>query len=427
MGAPSLCRLRGAGAYPKAEEGVYTMYSIVRKIACAALAALLLAGFWGCGKPAAQPALDQAEAAPAVTAEVEAPKEGEEPAFLIPIREITKRGNVILDTTFEEMKAHDMEIGDILTVRFGETVLDMPVGTSYTDVDTGCMLCRFDMEDNEVALGINMGAFASESGLAVKQTMEEDPGYRWDAVADRIGFSLKEKKGYLNEYNARNLTRTNERADYPTLTDEEFANFRAVRANGIRENWLYRSSTPVEPAIGRNEYAMAAMEKAGIRTVVNLDDTAEEMKGYDTFPNSYYSRCQVINPEMSYDFTSADFAEKVRVSAAFLAENEGPYLIHCKEGKDRTGILCAILECFAGATAEQIQADYMLTYRNFYGIEPENELYDITLKNLIRPLCGLLQVDDLSAPDLQEKAAAYLLSTGLTAEQLSALGQNLGF
>ena len=59
---------------------------------------------------------------------------------------------------------------------------DLPVGTSYTDVDGGemfcrCeMFCRFDLEDNEVGLAANYGSFAEMTGAAEKQTIEEEPG-----------------------------------------------------------------------------------------------------------------------------------------------------------------------------------------------------------------------------------------------------------
>ena len=78
---------------------------------------------------------------------------------------------------------------------------------------------------------------------------------------------LKEKQGYLEEYNTWNLTHTDARKDYADLSDEGFAKFSAFSVTGMKENVLYRSSSPVEPAIGRNEYAMAAMEKAGVKTV----------------------------------------------------------------------------------------------------------------------------------------------------------------
>ena len=340
----------------------------------------------------------------------------------VAIKEISKHGNVILDTTFDEMKSHDMDVGDVITVTAADAEFDLPVGTSYTDVDSGEMICRFDMEDNEVAIAVNMGSFATEAGIGEKQTVEEDPGYKWDMRITELRLKLKEKEGYLDVYNARNLSRTDVRSDYAALSDEAFANFRVVAVTGMKENILYRSSTPIEPAIGRNEYAMAAMEKAGVKAVINLDDSADVMTGYETYPD----RCKIINPEMSYDFGTEEFAEKVKESVLFIIENDGPYLIHCKEGKDRTGILCAILESFVGASAEDVMTDYMITYDNFYNVKPGDTAYDIILRdNLVKTLCVLYQIDDIETADLREKATEYLLSAGLTDEQLSQLSEKL--
>ncbi len=44
-----------------------------------------------------------------------------------------------------------------------------------------------------------------------------------------------------------------------------------------------------------------------------------------------------------------------------LAELEGPVLIHCAAGKDRTGILAALTHHLAGVSDEDIRADFLLT------------------------------------------------------------------
>ncbi|EME86006.1 uncharacterized protein MYCFIDRAFT_88241 [Pseudocercospora fijiensis CIRAD86] len=47
-----------------------------------------------------------------------------------------------------------------------------------------------------------------------------------------------------------------------------------------------------------------------------------------------------------------------------------PFIIHCTAGKDRTGVLSALILSLAGADVEDIQRDYMLTR---IGVEPVRE------------------------------------------------------
>jgi protein tyrosine/serine phosphatase len=44
-----------------------------------------------------------------------------------------------------------------------------------------------------------------------------------------------------------------------------------------------------------------------------------------------------------------------------LAETDGPILVHCAAGKDRTGIICALTHHLAGVHDDDIREDYLLT------------------------------------------------------------------
>lgn len=53
-----------------------------------------------------------------------------------------------------------------------------------------------------------------------------------------------------------------------------------------------------------------------------------------------------------------------------LEQPNKPFLFHCTAGKDRTGVVAAIILSLAGAPIEEIQRDYALSR---VGIEPVRE------------------------------------------------------
>ena len=351
---------------------------------------------------------------------------------------IQKYGNLVLDISGNALLELGYAYGDVVTVTIGDQALDMPVGSNYSDVDNGSMICRVvaaeNAADSSVILAINMGDLATTLGIAAKTSIEEDPGFRWDFNEGfdetlTIGIAMKEQGGYADEYLIHQLVRTNERADYADLSDEQFANFRAVTTTGMGKYALYRSSSPVNPEIGRNAEADAAVNAAGIRTVLNLADNEETMKGYEGYAYTYYSQLDVIPLNLGVDFTAQDFQAGLAKGFRFLIAHETPYLVHCTEGKDRAGFVSAMLECLMGATADEVIADYMVTYFNYYGVEPGTEQYDaIVRSNIQKSLGTAFGVEDITAADvdLAACARAYMLGIGLSEEEVDALTEKLG-
>lgn len=343
---------------------------------------------------------------------------------------IEKYGNLDLSVTGEAFQAMGFTYGDIITVGINGKEFDMPVGGSYSDVDTGSMICR--ITDACVIIAINMGDFATTTGLATKIT-NDDGTIRWEyneGVEEpvKVTFTMKEQGGYLSEYLLRQLSRTNNREDYATLNDSQFANFRNVATTGMGTGTLFRSSSPINPELARNGYADAAAKGAAVATIMNLADDENTAASYEGFDESYYAQQNVIYLNMGVDFTADSFKTSLAEGLRFFANNEGPYLVHCNEGKDRAGFVSAILECLMGATAEEVIADYMVTYDNYYGVKAGSEQYDaIANSNIRKSLATAFGVSDIAAEEVElaAEAEAYMEEIGLTTAEIAALKVNL--
>lgn len=326
---------------------------------------------------------------------------------------ITASGNVVLDAFGNAFAGLGFEYGDVVCASFGGQEWRMPVVSGYSDVDSGEMLCRIKLADDEsqsaVVLAINGGNFAETAGVGA------------DAA---VRVAMAEKGGYLDQYILRSLDGTTNRADYAELTDGQYANFRMVAAPGIAAGRLYRSSSPVNPGLNRNREADEALENAGVRSVLNLADTGEGMKAYPGFAETHYAERNILALGMSMDFMSEDFREKVAAAVRFIAGSEGPWLVHCSLGKDRAGFLCAILECLAGAEAGAVVANYMESYVNLFHLVPGDAKYGaIAEGNIVKELREAFGVEDLAAEgvDLAEEARDYLLAIGLSEADIAAL------
>lgn len=68
--------------------------------------------------------------------------------------------------------------------------------------------------------------------------------------------------------------------------------------------------------------------------------------------------------DMSVNYRSQKFADKLVEDLRQMIVQDGPYLIHCTEGKDRTGFTCALLEALCGASYDEMLDDYMISYDN---------------------------------------------------------------
>ncbi|MGN0714762.1 MAG: tyrosine-protein phosphatase [Anaerovoracaceae bacterium] len=359
------------------------------------------------------------------------------PTFEIGVREIQKYGNIVLDVEPEKLQEAGYAYGDILAVTMDGKTWQMPFCTNYSDVDNGSYVaCE---KDEGLILAINMGDFATACGIAEKITAE-DKSFTWvfpdGKSMENLVFSISmgEKGGYHDQYLIHQLVRTNERADYDS--DQIFANFRNIAAGDLGKNALFRSSNPINNELGRAAYADDFVESNGIRTVMNLANSDAEIAGYiaqEDFDSPYYAslyqagKVKALN--LSLDFAAEDFQDGLAEGLRFFIANEGPYLVHCDEGKDRAGFVSALLACYMGASYDQVVEDYMQTYINYYHLEKDSEQY-IAVKNsnidsTLRMITGSSDSTDLAGADLVAAARRYMKRIGLSDAECETLRSNL--
>ena len=352
------------------------------------------------------------------------------------VKEIQKYGNLVLTIEKKDLDAMGAEYGDVFTVSFQDTEVYAPYCTNYSDVDLGSIVLRNDGET--LILAINMGDFATTYSIAEKVS-NPDKTYKWIFEEGKtmedisLLLTLTGKGEYRDEWLIHQLSRTDNREDYSS--DAVFANFREIKGGKIGEGALFRSSSPINNEIGRAKYADALVKENGIRTVMNLADSEESILSYmekEDFASPYYASLfengDVIALNMGVSFKTREFQASLSEGLTFLASKEGPYLVHCTEGKDRAGFTSALLSALMGLTYQEIVEDYMTTYENYYHIEKGSEQYEAVKKSNIDSMLSFIasvESDKLSQVDLSLKAEEFLLAIGMEEETVRKLKEKL--
>ena len=245
-----------------------------------------------------------------------------------------------------------------------------------------------------------------------------------------------EEKDDFSDIDLDTYAYSSNREEFPS--DVAFANFRSLSGGAINGNMFYRSSSPVCNIYNRAPYVDAFVEAAGIKCVLNLSDSGKEVNqfmvdsGYcSPYYKSLFESGKVLTLNMDSRYYRNEFAFTLADGLRKMLYMEGPVLIHCIEGKDRTGFVCMLLEGLAGATYQEIIDDYMTTYYNYYPglLEEDRRLYECIkytyMDDMIRYISGSDEDADLSGLDMRQWSRQYLYNAGLTEEELDLLEARL--
>ena len=342
--------------------------------------------------------------------------DNDEPVIQGIISSYNEFGAAMLDFTEADMAKAGFTLGDVISITIDGKEIVMPYYDGF-NTRNGEYLC--------VAYPTYPSICFTANNIGLPQELTGLEGHT-------VTIRMKEKGGRLDVQQALSMKYTNNRNDYP-ISDEEFANARAVSAGNIASGLLHRSSSPFCNDINRANYVSEYLEHEKIKTVLNLADTEEKMLTYDMPPysRSLWEGGNVILCPLKADPTADDFNNRLITALKELPSRPAPYVVHCMEGKDRTGYVCALLEGLCGATYEEMVADYLITYFNYYQITPEtnrevcNTLVSLRLNPCLMYYAGIYDEAQLPNVNFAEVFSNYLLSHGMSRQQLEALIQVL--
>ena len=327
-------------------------------------------------------------------------------------------GGVFIDLSIDEFNALGFAFGDSLDISFdnGTTLEDIPYYSGY--------FCPIDAL---LAIG-----YPGSPHVKIARSYGDSTWEEFQLTdSSKVTVTLNEKAKYLGTQELNELEYSYSREDYDS--DAEYANFREVKGGTLREKGFYRSSSPCDNQINRASYANNLTKENGVKFVINLADDEDNYllntlaNGFDwAYYDGIYHDGNVLFLCLDANYRSDAFAKSVSDAFLEMTNHDGPCLIHCVEGKDRTGFVCTVLLALADASADQITDDYMETYKNFYGVTKESdpEKYDAILQNVdgfMYCICDAEEGTPIDTLDLKSGAENYLRKGGLNDDQIAKI------
>ena len=247
---------------------------------------------------------------------------------------------------------------------------------------------------------------------------------------EKVTISLEKKERYKDEFEAYNINNAAVRAE--GQSDEAFRNAREINVGQIRENRLYRGSSPFDQKYGRVELMDQYLQENNIKCVLDLADNREKLEAYENLPDytaSMISNNQVIACAIGVDYLDPKTMQTLGQGLAEMSEKEGPYMIQCSLGRDRTGVISAVIESVCGATYQEIVDDYMISYDTLHNIDmnPDSLQYKLFKQRIDEQMEAIfgIEIEKLPVSDLKTPAYNYLIECGMNEQQIERLISNI--
>ena len=323
-----------------------------------------------------------------------------------------------VNITIEEFNNIGFKLGDSCNIKFsnGYTIDDVPYFNGYYVKNSMPVIVAYPSSTN-ILITLNNTGIWDTANLTSDTTVD---------------ISLNTSAKYIETQEALSQSYSLIRSEYSS--DEEFSNFRSLKGGNLKDNYLYRGASPVDNSRNRAKITDNLLNKNGIKYIVDLADNEDNMKEYmssssfdSTYAKELYENNKMILLSMGSGYSSDVYKQKLVTGLKGVISNDGPYYIHCMEGKDRTGFVCTLIEALAGATYEEMKNDYMETYKNYYKITKEktptkyDAIVSLYFDSFMEELHKTNDVEILKKADYTSDAKRYLTEGGMSETEINNL------
>ena len=227
----------------------------------------------------------------------------------------------------------------------------------------------------------------------------------------------------------------------------DLGGYRNSQGQTVRWRRLFRSDALQDMTPGDSSLAIDELNIGLVVDLRNTNEAQRDGRGPLAATGTAYRHYPLLDARGAIPpFTGGDIAGRLTATYQWLVRNSGEgvaeaissisdalydgrgAVFHCSAGKDRTGLLAALILEALGVDAENIAADYMLTIEVVEGIVQRIKRIEqgsSPTAQTLAPQPSAFRVFQETLRDEYGGAAAYLRKHGVTDETLDALRRNL--
>ena len=182
----------------------------------------------------------------------------------------------------------------------------------------------------------------------------------------------------------------------------------------VKQGMIYRTAKfdDITP-----EGKSMAIEGLKIKTDLDLRNSGEGTAGMES-PLGCENYLRLSSPY--YEIFSADQKSQVReIMKVFADESNYPIAMHCSLGRDRTGTIAFLINALLGVEERDLRMDYFLSAFSHAGSALDSATF-VMLEGSFERMYGGID-GTYSGATYAEKVENYLLSAGVTTEEIQAI------